>query len=82
MIAESAAYGDRSPWFTTLIAKSENLPAVRDELRRYNVVETRTLDIAQGAKKSRVVAWTFLPIGRGVSPRRPALCDASRRASR
>jgi 23S rRNA (adenine1618-N6)-methyltransferase len=64
MIAESAAESAVSParcrWFTTLVSKAASLPAVYAALRQAGVHEWKTLDMAQGQKKSRVVAWTFL----------------------
>jgi 23S rRNA (adenine1618-N6)-methyltransferase len=60
MIEESAEFPTRCFWFTTLVAKSSHLPAVYRALRQAGVQETRTLGMAQGQKKSRIVAWTFL----------------------
>lgn len=45
---------------TTLISKSANLPVVLKALRRVKPADTRILEMSQGQKKSRVVAWTFL----------------------
>jgi 23S rRNA (adenine1618-N6)-methyltransferase len=60
MIAESALFPARCRWFTTLVSKAASLPAVYTALRQAGVREWQTLDMAQGQKKSRVVAWTFL----------------------
>lgn len=60
MVAESARFPDRCLWFTTLISKSASLPAVYRALEKAGVWESRTQDMAQGQKKSRIVAWTFL----------------------
>lgn len=60
MIAESAEIPDRCLWFTTLVSKSSNLPGVRSALRKAGALEVRVLEMAQGQKKSRIVAWTFL----------------------
>ena len=60
MVAESVAFGGRCLWFTTLISKSVTLPAVYRALEMAGVQEYRTQDMAQGQKKSRIVAWTFL----------------------
>jgi len=57
MIAESAQVNSR--WFTTLISKSASLPAVYRALKRAGVLDSRTIDMAQGQKKSRIVAWSF-----------------------
>jgi 23S rRNA (adenine1618-N6)-methyltransferase len=71
MIAESARLGQRVLWFTSLIAKAENLPAVNRALKQAGVAESRTLEMSQGQKKSRIVAWTFQDEGQ-----RQAWCKA------
>lgn len=60
MIAESVALAKSCLWFTTLVSKAATLPAVQVALRQAGVREWKTLDMAQGQKKSRAVAWTFL----------------------
>lgn len=60
MIEESAAIPSRCLWFTTLLSRSSNLPGVLRALERARVREHRVLPMAQGQKKSRIVAWTFL----------------------
>ncbi|MBI3284891.1 MAG: 23S rRNA (adenine(1618)-N(6))-methyltransferase RlmF [Burkholderiales bacterium] len=60
MIAESAAIPTRCYWFSTLVSKSASLPAIYAALRRAGVQEQRTIDMQQGQKQSRLVAWTFL----------------------
>jgi 23S rRNA (adenine1618-N6)-methyltransferase len=61
MIAESAQFPTRCRWFSTLVSKAANLPGLRQALRQANVREIRTLDMAQGQKQSRILAWTFQP---------------------
>ncbi|HEX5338455.1 MAG TPA: 23S rRNA (adenine(1618)-N(6))-methyltransferase RlmF [Gallionella sp.] len=60
MVAESARYPASCLWFTTLVSKSASLPAVYRALKKTGVSDSRTIDMAQGQKKSRIVAWTFL----------------------
>jgi len=60
MIAESAAFRDRCLWFTSLISKSASLPGVYRALKKAGVQDYRTIEMAQGQKNSRFVAWTFL----------------------
>jgi 23S rRNA (adenine1618-N6)-methyltransferase len=59
MVTESAEFSDRCVWFSTLVSKSENLPVIQRDLQRVNATEVRIIDMAQGQKKSRIVAWTF-----------------------
>lgn len=60
MIKESLDYKQNCFWFTTLVSKSATLPHLYDELKKANVQNFKTIDMAQGQKKSRVLAWTFL----------------------
>ena len=60
MVAESKELRERCLWFTTLISKSASLPAVYRALKQAGVQDQRTIEMAQGQKKSRIVAWTFL----------------------
>lgn len=59
MIVESAQYPDACGWFTTLVSKRENLPAIYHTLTAARTAEVRTVEMAQGQKKSRMVAWRF-----------------------
>jgi 23S rRNA (adenine1618-N6)-methyltransferase len=61
MIAESARIPTRCRWFSTLVARSSSLPALRRALGQAGALATRTLDMAQGQKQSRILAWTFQP---------------------
>ena len=60
LIAESAACASQVLWFSTLVSKASNLPAVGAALKRAGVRQQRTVEMAQGQKQSRFVAWTFL----------------------
>ena len=59
MIRESAEFAAQVGWFTTLVSRSEHLPALRDALRRARVREERVVTMAQGQKRSRMLAWRF-----------------------
>ena len=59
MIQESVRYKKNCHWFSTLVSKMTTLPLVYEELKRLNVVNFKTIDMAQGQKKSRIVTWTF-----------------------
>lgn len=60
MIYESAKYPLQCLWFTTLVSKQSHLSSIYKTLNKVNVVETKTIDMAQGQKISRIIAWTFL----------------------
>lgn len=69
MIAESAAFAAHVGWFTTLVSKRANLPELRAALARVHATDVRTLDMAQGQKSSRVLAWRFKAASPGSPPR-------------
>jgi len=60
MIEESAEIQKQCLWFSTLVSKSSNLKAIQHELRQVRAEDVRIIDMAQGQKKSRFVAWTFM----------------------
>lgn len=59
LIQESADVGRQVRWFSTLVSKESNLPDVVQLLRRVRARDVRTVEMAQGQKRSRFVAWTF-----------------------
>lgn len=59
MIAESREFAAQVRWFTTLVSKSEHLPRLEKALRQVQAAEVRLQEMAQGQKKSRVIAWRF-----------------------
>lgn len=60
MIYESVKYPLQCLWFSTLVSKKDNLKTIYKTLNKVGVVEIKTIDMAQGQKISRIVAWTFL----------------------
>lgn len=61
MIKESRHFGEQCLWFTTLVSKQDNLPLIDNALKRAGARAVQILDMAQGQKISRVVAWSFYP---------------------
>ena len=60
MISESVQFKSQCAWFTSLVSKAESLPSVYRALKQANALQVKTIDMSQGQKKSRIVAWTFL----------------------
>lgn len=60
MIEQSSAYAQNVLFFSSLISKEENLPAVLSVLKKTEVTEGLTLEMTQGQKRSRAVVWTFM----------------------
>ena len=60
MIRESVLFANQCKWFTTLVSKQENLPVIYNFLKSVKAVDVRTINMTQGQKTSRIVAWRFL----------------------
>jgi 23S rRNA (adenine1618-N6)-methyltransferase len=60
MIYESVKYPMQCLWFTSLVSKKENLKNIYKLLNKVGAADIKTIDMAQGQKISRIVAWTFL----------------------
>lgn len=60
LISESAEHAQQVFWFSSLISKAGNLGGVYSALNKAGALEVRTVEMAQGQKQSRFVAWTFL----------------------
>ncbi|MBL8525015.1 MAG: 23S rRNA (adenine(1618)-N(6))-methyltransferase RlmF [Betaproteobacteria bacterium] len=59
MVAESAQRKNQVTWFSTLVSQEDNLPAIYAALREVRARKVETITMAQGQKKSRLVAWHF-----------------------
>ncbi|RWR02106.1 23S rRNA methyltransferase [[Pantoea] beijingensis] len=60
MIAESAEFSRQCVWFTSLVSRKEHLPELRRLLEEAEVAQVRIVEMAQGQKQSRFIAWSFL----------------------
>lgn len=60
MIYESAKYPMQCLWFTTLVSKSDNIKSIYKTLAKVEAATIKTVDMSQGQKTSRFIAWTFL----------------------
>lgn len=61
MIEESAEFSEQILWFTCLISKKENLFKLNLLLNKLKAVEIKSIEMSQGQKVSRILAWTFIP---------------------
>ena len=59
LIRESVQVGRQVLWFSVLVSKASNLPAIQTALKKAGVRESQVVDMSQGNKQSRFVAWTF-----------------------
>jgi len=56
---ESADYGQQIQWFTCLVSKKDHLRTFKRFIRKGNPTEIKVVEMEQGNKVSRFVAWTF-----------------------
>ncbi len=61
LIAESEDYREQVRWFTALVSSRDTLPRLRRALAAARPAEVRTIEMAQGQKRSRLLAWTYSP---------------------
>ncbi len=59
MARESVSKAGNCLWFTSLISKSTTLPPLYELLEGLGAADIRTINMAQGQKISRMIAWTF-----------------------
>ena len=60
MIAQSRMYSTQVLWFTTLVSKQSHLRAIHKLLRVASPKKIQVIEMGQGQKSSRIVAWTFM----------------------
>lgn len=59
MAFESRDFAKQVLWFSTLISKKENVRWLRKNLEKAGAKEVNIVEMSQGQKISRFVAWTF-----------------------
>lgn len=59
LINESVTVGTQVLWFSTLVSKASNLPAIQGALSKVNAAQVKVVEMGQGQKQSRFVAWSF-----------------------
>jgi 23S rRNA (adenine1618-N6)-methyltransferase len=60
IIEESENVRDQILWFSAIVSKESHLPGVLHDLKKVAALDVRVVEMTQGQKKSRFVAWTFL----------------------
>ncbi|AIW18709.1 23S rRNA (adenine(1618)-N(6))-methyltransferase RlmF [Vibrio coralliilyticus] len=56
---ESRDFAHQVLWFSTLISKKENVRWMRKNLEKAGAKEVQVVEMSQGQKVSRFIAWTF-----------------------
>lgn len=59
MVDQSTEVAEQCLWFTSLVSKKDNLQPLHRILSKANVVDFKVVEMAQGQKTSRFIAWTF-----------------------
>lgn len=59
MAAESRDYAAQIGWFSSLVSKKDNLNPIYQCLSKMGVKDVKTVEMAQGQKVSRFVAWRY-----------------------
>lgn len=57
---ESVSYAQQCFWFTSLVSKQTTVPLITKLLTQLKATEIKVVEMAQGQKISRFIAWTFL----------------------
>lgn len=60
LIRESQAYSTQCRWFTSLVSKTDNVKPAKKLIRKLGAVDIREIEMKQGNKITRVLAWTFI----------------------
>lgn len=60
MIADSINFSASCYWFTSLVSHKTSLPVIYRSLELSGAVKIETIEMSQGNKVSRFVAWSFL----------------------
>jgi len=60
LIKESQVYSTQCRWFTSLVSKADNVKPAKKLIRKLGAVDVREIEMKQGNKITRVLAWTFI----------------------
>lgn len=59
MAEESIQFKEQVHWFTSIVSQKENLKNIKRAINKTKPTEVRIVEIEQGNKQSRFIAWTF-----------------------
>lgn len=60
MIEQSKEFAEQCLWFTSLVSKKDNLQPLGRILGNAKVADSKIVEMAQGQKTSRFIAWTYM----------------------
>lgn len=59
MVKESVEFSSQVNWFTSLVSNKDNINPTKKLLEKLGAKEIRVLEMSQGQKISRILAWRF-----------------------
>ena len=60
MALESFQFKNQVHWFTSLVSQKEHLRSIKRAINKTLPSEVKVIEMEQGSKKSRFIAWTFV----------------------
>ncbi|WP_099913953.1 23S rRNA (adenine(1618)-N(6))-methyltransferase RlmF [Puniceibacterium antarcticum] len=60
MVEQSIEFAEQCLWFSSLVSKKDNLKPLSKILGKANVANFKVVEMAQGQKTSRFIAWTYI----------------------
>ena len=60
LIKESQVFSSQCRWFTCLVSKIENVKPAKQLIRKLGAIDIREIEMKQGNKITRILAWTFI----------------------
>ena len=60
MVDQRRAIAGQCLWFTSLVSKKDNVQTLYKILKKAKVANCDVVEMAQGQKTSRFIAWTFI----------------------
>lgn len=63
MAKESVGFAGQVCWFTSLVSKKDNIKPLTQIINRLGAQQCKVINMSQGQKISRLIAWSFLSRG-------------------
>ena len=63
MVEQSMEFAKQCLWFSSLVSKKDNLQPLYRILKKVKVADYKVVEMAQGQKTSRFIAWTYIKKG-------------------
>ncbi|KGK42675.1 23S rRNA methyltransferase [Nitrincola sp. A-D6] len=60
LVRESQMYSTQCRWFTSLVSKADTVKPLKKLISKLGAVDIREIEMKQGNKITRVLAWTFI----------------------